>query len=66
MLNDPTDILLIRYTPLDYAIQGNHFECMNTLKSKGGMTVDEIRTIAAVWIQSSYRKYRCFYENSKE
>ena len=54
-----------RYTPLDYAKQNHHSKCIKLLEENGGLTVHEIKTIAAICIQTLYRKHRQVYHSIK-
>jgi ankyrin repeat protein len=47
-----------QYTPLDYAILNGETKCINFLKEQGGLTILDIKTTAAVCIQSHIRKYQ--------
>ena len=55
-------ICCYRYTPLDYAEQNKHTDCVNLLIQHGGITINSIKNIAAICMQSVYRRHR-YYNN---
>lgn len=50
--------LLCCSTATDYALLNNHKECVQILRDRGGMTISEIKEIAALHIQTAYRGHR--------
>ena len=49
---------------MDYARLYGHTACVETLSEGGGMATEEIRSIAALTIQTAYRGYRCSVNHS--
>lgn len=43
---------------MDYALLNNHEDCVDILTQAGGLLIGDIRTMAAVSIQTIYRGYR--------
>ncbi|XP_052235059.1 inversin-like isoform X4 [Dreissena polymorpha] len=57
-----------RYTPLDYALMGEHHEVAQFLLEQGALSITGIQDIAALKIQSAFRGYRVrktFKENKR-
>ena len=46
------------YTALDYAAMNGHEDCVEILTQAGALFTDEIRTMAAVCIQTAYRAHQ--------
>ncbi len=43
---------------MDLAVINGHIDCMDVLTQGGALTTTEIRSFAAVSIQTAYRAYR--------
>ena len=57
-----------RYTPLDYALMGEHHEVAQYMLEQGALSITGIQDIAALKIQSTFRGYRVrktFKENKR-
>ncbi|XP_052812830.1 inversin-like isoform X2 [Mya arenaria] len=57
-----------RYTPLDYALMGEHHEVAQYMLEQGALSITGIQDIAALKIQSAFRGYRVrktFKENKR-
>lgn len=57
-----------RYTPLDYALMGEHHEVAQFMLEQGALSITGIQDIAALKIQSAFRGYRVrktFKENKR-
>ncbi len=63
-----TIIIVFRYTPLDYALLGEHQELTQFLLEHGALSITAIQDIAASSIQALYKGYkvrRAFRERKK-
>lgn len=63
-----TIIIVFRYTPLDYALLGEHQELTQFLLEHGALSIAAIQDIAASSIQALYKGYkvrRAFRERKK-
>lgn len=49
---------IVRCTPMDLAVINSHIDCMDVLTQGGALTTTEIRSLAAVSLQTAYRAYR--------
>ena len=54
---NPMDYVMSQFTPLDYALGGDHQDIIELLRANDGLTIDDIRWLSALKIQSRYRGY---------
>ena len=52
--------LSCRNTVLDYAVVSEHEECVQVLRERNGVTINEIKEMSALRIQTAYRAYRYY------
>ena len=51
-------VVLHRHTAMDHAVKNGHTECSELLQQFGGVSVDQIRMMAAISIQTAFRAHR--------
>ena len=51
---------MFRYTPLDYALMGEHYEVAQYMIEQGGLSITGIQDIAALKIQASIHPDCCW------
>ena len=55
---NPTELHEERYTPLDYALLGNHIDVVEYLQAQGGLQIEQVRELASRHVQSWWRGFQ--------